>query len=126
MTNTKLIRDLDAGCNDGGDLPTLLGRAARALEKAEKQAGRDVALLAHVVVERDKAYDALGNAQTTVDMDLMHMRKLEAERDVLSLVIAEIRALHVRPVRPKIFCTCGLVICEVQNALAKLPAGGTK
>ena len=33
--NAQIIAELGDGCNDGGDLPGLLGRAARALEAAD-------------------------------------------------------------------------------------------
>jgi hypothetical protein len=33
----KLIEELDSGCNDGGDLPSLLSRAARAIESQQQR-----------------------------------------------------------------------------------------
>lgn len=40
MSNADLIWELHAGCNDGGDLPNLMHRAARALEAADAESKR--------------------------------------------------------------------------------------
>lgn len=46
--------------------------------------------------------------------DTSQLKTVRAERDAATAVIAEVRAQHRRPRRPKIFCTCGEIICETQ------------